>query len=260
MNAIVSQRRIDDYLDVTRNARYQRTEYDDAVADSMQIEIDTILEDKGSPQGRTLSFECEQVISDKLYTIQAVQTAAPTNDIALFPSDYFFLTSMFATIGGIKQYVRPTTQNKLGPLLEDSFRAPSDIKPYYLQGSTGFKIYHGSGTITTVELNYLKIPVKFTIGKESQILSAGVTLTNGLSYIALENSVQNSVSYQMGDAFVAVGTTLTSGSAILTSNTTPIILPERTQQAICKRASEILSGNVQDYNRSAFAEKQAAKS
>jgi hypothetical protein len=258
MNAIQIANLIDTYLDVTRSARFQRQEYDNATDNAIRNYIDNILNDY--LPNKNISFQSEQVISDDLYTLQKTQTAAPTADVALFPADYYFLTSLFVTIGGVTTYCRPTNQNELGPLLEDTFRKPSDAKPYYLQGLTGFKIYHGTGTITSAALNYLKKPNTFTIGTDAQLITAGGTLAIGSSYIAVDVSVENSITYAIGTQFLAGTTALTSGTVILASNTVTVELPEKTHPQIAKMAAEILSGVTQDYNRSAFSEKQANKS
>lgn len=258
MNAIQCANLADTYLDVTRSARFQRQEYDNAFNNAIRNYIDRILD--GKSKLKDVSFQSEQTIADDLYTLQTTQTAAPTSDIALYPADYYFLTSMFATIGGVSQYCRPTNQNELGPLLEDSFRKPSDVKPYYLQGATGFKIYHGTTSISSVDLNYLKTPTPFTIGADSKLITTGGALLAGSSYIAVDVSVENGITYPIGTQFTAGTVTLTSGTVILASNTTTIVLPAKTHEEICKIAAEILSGVTQDYNRSAFSEKQADKS
>lgn len=258
MNAIQCDNLIDTYLDVTRNARFQRQEKDNAVRNAIKNYIDKILD--GKDKNRPVGYQSEQTIADDLYTLQKTQSAAPTADVALYPTDYYFLTSMFATISGTKQYCRPTNENELGPLLDNSFLKPSDVKPYYLQTSTGFKIYHGTAAVTNVELNYLKAPALFTIGTDSQLIITGGALVNGSSYIAVDISVESGVTYQIGTQFTAGSVTLTSGTVILASNTTTIELPTKTHEEICKIAAEILSGVTQDYNRSAFSEKQADKS
>jgi len=250
---------MDGYMDVTRNARFQRIEYDNALNSAIKNFVDSIL---GTIEKPISNFQYSQVFSDNLYTLQKTQTAAPTLDVALFPADYRSFDGMYATIGGVAYFCRPTTQNKLGPLLTASFRGPSDTKPYYLQNLTGFKIYHGSGTITSVDLNYVKQPATVTIGKDSQLISAGAgVVTIGQVYIAVDPSVQNGVSYNIGDQFTAAGsTTLTSGTVILASNTTTCDLPEKTHEQIAKNAASILLGQTQAYNPSAFAEKEASKS
>ncbi len=257
MNSIKLASIADDYLDISRNGRYYRWQYDNAFNSAIKKFIDSIT---GTIQEPISDFQLNQVFQDSLYTLQKTQTAAPTADVALFPTDYRSLDSIFATIGGVKYYCRPTTQNKLGPLLIDSFRKPSDTKPYYLQDLTGFTIYHGSGTVTSVDVNYIKTPAIFTIGKDSQLINAGTTITNGSVYIAVNPSVQNSIEYNIGDQFTAVGTALTSGTIILASNTTTTDLPEKVQDQIAKSAAEIMAGNVSDFQRAAFADKEAKES
>ena len=259
-NAISTQLEIDLYIDRARNARYYRYQYDNAVKDAMRLFIEQRAGDKKT-ENPVLNYQSEQQVSDELYTLQSTQTAAPTADIALYPSDYYFLTSIYATIGGIKTYCRPITDNKLGPVLTDSFRKPTDILPYYFQSSTGFKIYHGSGTITSVELNYLKNYSAFTIGTDAQLINAGAgVLVNSSVYIATETSVQNAVTYNPGTVFTAVGTNLTSGQCILQSNTVPINLPDKTTQEVAKIASQILLGTVGSLTESAYVNKEANKS
>lgn len=260
MNAIAVYSRVEFYCDVTRNARFQRYEIDIAVNDAIAVYVDQIVDNMPSDENRTISFQSEQVISDKLYTLQKKQTAAPTADVALYPTDYFMLTSLFPTIAGATPYARPTTQNKLGPLRDDSFRAPSDEMPYYLQETTGFKIFHGTGTVTSVELNYLKLPATFTIGTDSQLINAGVgVLTNATSYIATEVSVHNGITYNVGTQFTSANTTLTSGQVILAANTTTIELPEKTHEEIAKMASQTLLGVTADFSKSQYVQAQADK-
>lgn len=260
MNAIESLYRIELYLDVTRNARYQRVEIDSAVKDAMRNYMDYIIDDDVNPKKQS-GIQSEQIISDELYTLQRRQSAAPTADIALYPADYYTLLDIFATIAGKSYYCRPLNQNKLGPRLDDAFDAPSDTEPYYLQQTTGFQIFHGPGLLSNVDIDYYKTPANFTIGTDSQLINAGLgVLTIGASYIATEVSVENSVTYNIGTQFTAATANLTSGQVILASNTVPIELPAKTHEAICKIAAEILSGATSDFPKSQFASQQAAKS
>lgn len=257
MNAIKLAAIADSYMDVTRNARFQRVEYDNAFNSVIRNFIDSIM---GTVEVPISNFQQNQVFQDDLYTLQRTISAAPTLDVAAYPTDYRTLDSIFATIGGVRYYCRPTTQNKLGPLLIDSFRKPSDTKPYYLQNTSGFTIYHGIGTITSVEINYIKQPQSFTIGKQNQLIEAGTPLTNGLAYIAVNPSVQGAFFYDIGDEFTSAGTVLTSGTVIPAVFTSTTDLPEKVHDQIAKMAASVMSGNISDFNRSAFAEKEAAKS
>jgi hypothetical protein len=261
MNAIQFQLEIDLYIDRARNARYYRYQYDTAVNDAIRLFIEQRAGDK-KQENPVLNYKSEQQVADELYTLYKTQTAAPTADIALYPADYYFLTSAYATIGGVRSYCRPVVENQLGPLLKDSFRKPTDIMPYYFQELTGFKIYHGTGTITSAELNYLKTPATFTIGTEAQLINAGAAVvTIGQSYIATEISVQNGVTYNPGTQFTAaVTTTLASGQVILASNTTTSDLPDKTHKELAKISAEILLGTVGSLTQSNYVSKEASKS
>lgn len=257
MNSIGTLYRVELYLDVTRNARYQKVEIDSSVRDAMRIYIDNIIDDY-SDDKRNIT-QGEQTISDELYTLQRRQSTAPTADIALFPADYYNLLDIFATINGISTYCRPLNQNKLGPRLADAFDSPSANTPFYLQQTTGFQIYY-SGVLTNVDLDYYKIPVDFTVGTDSQLIPAGGTLVAGSSYIATQVSVENAITYNIGTQFTAATTVLTSGEVILASNTVPIELPPRAHEAVAKIAASILGGAVSDFPKSQFASQQTDKS
>lgn len=258
-NAIKLQYITEGYMDITRNGRVQRIEYDNAFNSAIKNFIDSIT---GTSENPVSTYQLNQVYQDNLYTLQKTQSAAPSSDIALYPTDYRSLDKVFATINGIVVYCRPMTQNKLGPMLDDSYRVATDDLPYYLQDTTGFKIFHGTGTITNVDINYIKTPQVFTIGKDTQLINAGTgVLTIGLSYIATDPTVQNAVSYNIGDQFIAAGsTTLTSGQVILTTNTTTTDLPEKVHEQIAKMAAEILLGSIKDFDKAQFADKEAKSS
>ena len=261
MNIIKLHSRVDLYLDNTRGARFQRWEYDNAVNDAVQNFIDSILNPDEAIK-KVNGFQSDQYISDNLYTLQKLQTAAPTADVALFPTDYQYLTSLLATIGGVQYYCRPTTINKLGPLLLDSYRKPSDIKPYYVQTTTGFKVYHGSGTISSCDLNYIKTPATVYSGKTSQLISAGVAvLTNAAVYIFVEPGTFNGTAYDIGDEFTcAATTTLASGTVILKSLVTDCDLPGKTHELIAKSAAQIMLKITANYPASQAIDSEAQKS
>ena len=258
-NAIQLQTDIDLYIDRTRNQRYPRQSYDIAVRDAVRLFIEERAGDKKQRVGG-LSYKSEQQVSDELFTLQSQQIAAPTADVALYPSDYYFLTSVYATIGGVRTVVLPVNDNRLGMLLKNSFDAPSDIKPYYFQMNTGFQIFHGSGTISTVEVNYLIQPSAFTIGNDGQLISAGVTLTISSVYIATQLSVSAGITYNPGDEFTASTTTLTSGQVILKSATVDLNTPLKTRAEIAKQAAAILVGSSQEWNKAKFIQTEAEKS
>ena len=121
-------------------------------------------------------------------------------------------------------------------------------------------MYRGIGGTPTCELTYLKAPSDFYIGNESDLINEGTTvLTFGTNYTAVEQSVHNTVTYNPGDQFNALNTTLTSGQVIPTSVLIDSNLPEQIQEKMCWIVSEILSGNISDFNKTMFLEKEVNK-
>lgn len=260
MNIIKIADRVDLYTDVTRNARYFRAVYDSSINDAIQIIIDSILNPEEGLR-KAKGFQKDQFVSDNLYTLQKTQSGAPSGTIALYPNDYYFCTGIISTISSVPYYCRPTNQNEIGPLLVDSYRAPSPTKPYYLQVPTGFKIYSGTGTVTSVDLGYIKTPAIITIGKESQLINAGTgVLTNPTAYIATAPSIHNSISYNIGDAFTSANNDLTSGQVILATNTTDCDLPAKLHEEVAKRAAAILLRSTANYHGAEAADLEAQKS
>lgn len=270
MNAIQIKERIDFYLDTTRSARYPFSAYNDAVNDVIEKYIEDLFGDMNSKN--IYGFEVIQQVRDKLFTLIATATPAITtgttittrydsfipNHIA-YPADYFTFVALQPIIDGYTVYTSPTDYNEIGPLLEDSFRKPSNVAPVHIEDSTGVSIYRdSSGTITSATLTYIKAPAIFTIGTEANLIDAGAgVLTAAASYIATEISVHNSITYPIGTQFTAANTNLTSGQVILASLTTTCDLPEKTHNDIAKMAAAVMSGVTSDFNRSAFVEKQS---
>lgn len=273
MNAIQIDNRIELYLDATRNARYQRVEKSAAVNDAIKKFIDDRFGDEANRN--PYSFQFIQQDRDDLYTLIKSATPTVTNLTAITtdyyttgvsritnPTDYYTLISWNTTVAGIQTFARPITYNELGPLLEDSLKYPTNKRTYYLEDATGYKFYRGTTGTMTVGIEYIKTPATYSMGTDAQLIDAGVgVLTIGLSYIATEVSVQNSVTYQPGTQFTAaVSTTLTSGQVILASNTTTCDLPDKVHEIIAKMAADILSGVVSDYTRAQSIEKQVKES
>jgi len=272
MNAIAIKERVEFYMDTTRNARFSFLDINKAVNDAIRNFINDMF---GSISGQNpYSFQSTQQIRDDLYTLIKTSTPAVTtlspyttnydtfivNHINL-PTDYYELIAIQTLIGGVTNYARPMEMNERGPLLEDSFKKPSNRQPYYLEDSTGYKIYRANtGTLTTATIDYIKTPNAFTIGNESQLIAPGNNLTIGLDYIAVKKSVNNTVTYMPGQLFNAGATNLVSGQVILASNTQTTDLPDKTHEIIAKMAAEIMSGVTADYTRSQYTEKQAKDS
>lgn len=273
MNAVAMMNRIDYYNDYTRSARFSYAQYAEAVNGVILTYIDQQLGFGDGEQKNTYQFI--QKIRDKLYTLVKTATPAITNGTVItgrygsatpshinFPTDYQNFVGLNVLIDAYTDYSRPTDYNKIGPLLDNSFMKPSNQKTYYNEDATGLTIWRGvGGTFTTATLTYLKAPATYSLGTESQQIASGPdVLTIAVSYIALEDSVQDDNTYLSGTQFTATGTTtLTSGMVILASNTTACDLPEQTHDTICKMASQMMLGVTSNFNGSQFVEKEVNK-
>lgn len=267
MNAIQFSYAIDLYVNRTHSSRFYNVEKNKAVNDAMMKKIDSIT-DTYNPNKLT-GIDRIQKFRDELYTLIKTSTTPATNiglyndDITIdhinYPSDYQTFTALTVTIDGKTTYSRDNMNyNTRGPQLECSFRKPNNKKPFFLEDATGVLVYRGIGsTITSPKLDYIKQPVDFNMGTESQYINAGNgVLVNATSYIAVEVSVHNGITYQEGTQFVSSNANLTSGKVILTSNTTTCELPEKCHDEIAKMAAEILLGVTKDFEGSAFTEKE----
>ncbi len=271
MNAILLRDRIDFYNDLTRNARFFSQDYNNAVNSAILMYIDQILVNaKNYPSG----FQYSQYIRDRLFSLIKVATPSITNSSTItgrygtftpsfitYPADYQNFVELNVLIDGYSDYSRPTDYNESGPLLDNIFMKPTNQKTYYNESTTGIVILRGvGGTFSSCQLVYLKTPATYNVGYETNWINpGGSALVNASSYIALETSVQNAITYQSGAQFTATGTSLTSGKVILASNTTTCDLPDATHDAIAKSASQILLGVTANYPASQFVEKEAAK-
>jgi len=264
MNAITAFNRVNYYNDVTRNARFPFSDYNIAFNGEIIRFIDQMM---GDPLGRTpQNFQVIQQVRDSLYTLITEVSPAITNGTAVtnkfysalpshidFPDDYYDFVLLLCKIDNLTTYARPTTYGALGPLLEDSFRHPTNEKPYYNEDATGLTIWRGNtGAIQSATLTYIKYPTAFNMGQESQLIDGGGALNIGSVYIATEVSVEDGVDYQVGDEFTAATGTLTSGQVILASNTSTIPLPDKVHETICKRVSDVMLGVTQAYDPSQF--------
>lgn len=267
MNAIQIYSAINVYTNTTQHSRFFFREVNKAVNDAIKDNMDSIIDGKGN-QGLS-GIDRIQKFRDDLYTMIKESTSVPTvtgviNGIITenhfnFPTDYQTYVSMKATINGNTTYMRGTNYNMVGPLLECSFRKPNDNKPYFLEDQTGLKLYRGvSGAFTSATLTYIKQPVSFYMGNETDLIDSGVgVLAINTSYVAVNDSVYNGITYVSGVMFSTNGSliNLTSGQVILSSVLVNIELPEKSHDNIAKMAANILLGVTGAFENAAFAEK-----
>lgn len=275
MNAIQSESEFYFYLNQSHSARLYRSEIDIAFRDAI---LQYIFKKIGDEKQRTPeNFQWIQQVRDDLSTLIKDSAAlTPSNGTAITnryytampssisnPDDYYQMINIACLIDGYTVFAKPTTYNEIGEQLVNSFTVPTNIQPYYNEKNGAYTIWRSdSGTFTSAVMTYIKQPTSFTIGSEDQLIDGGavVTLTNASTYYATQVSVYNAVTYQIGATITGVtAQLLTSGQVILTSNTTPIDLPEKVHTEICKMASVIALKNLGMYEASQAAQSEIEK-
>lgn len=252
MNSWLNKEHIDMYMDRTRNARFSFYEY--AIAFR---EVQNWFFDKNCTD--------EKKIRDNLYTL--LMSANPTittisqllaDDLTVnhinYPADYHYFSTLLNYIGGKIIDVKPLNYAQINNVLQDAFRKPSNERCYYLEDSTGWKIYRGYGGAYTNELVYLIAPSEWSIGTESDLINAGATvLSLGVNYTATTDSVSAGIKYEPGEQFSATSIALTSGQVIPTSVLVDSNFPDSIQNELCRLTAALLQGSVKDAFGANFA-------
>lgn len=268
MNTAQIYEKIGFYTNLSSVARFTFAEIDMAMNDAM---TEYIYQEVGEDEQRDpKSFEWNQRIRDNLYPLIKVATPSVvvgttrtgryytcSSSTIAFPADYNTFLYLECVISGVTDYARPTTYNTLGPLFDDSFKHPTNNKCYFLENSTGLTIWRGSsGTLSSATLTYIKQANTFSIGPETSLIAAGGTLTNAVTYYAMEVSVYSGTTYQIGDVITGSGAALTSGSVMRVSLTTACELPDSIHERLCKRAASKLLSTIADLQQSQAIEYQ----
>mgnify|MGYP003552418257 FL=1 len=259
MNAIQMMERTDVFLDRYKSARFADSNYMDAF-NSVCI---SMFKDRTDNKNlfKKYSFQSNEQVRRELYTLIKTATIVPTGDVVVYPIDFEYYGDMNVVIDGVTSYCRPTNFNEIGPLKLNPFRKPKATKPYYIENSTGLKVYYGSGTFTSAIMTYLKTPNTVSIGTESNKINTGgaVLAINSVYIVYSPTAVHDGVTYYVGQTFTATATSLTSGIVILNSVVVNCDFPENVHDEICKRAAVLLKRSIEDFNASVILEKDAEK-
>lgn len=273
MNAIETKQRIDFYLDLSRAPRFTFQEYNVAVQDCI---YEYISQQVGySDQRQPQAVQLIQRIRDNLYPLIKTNNPTPSDGTTVvgpyysskptslpLPTDYDTFLLLQYTISSITYFARPTSYNELGPLLNDSFNHPTNEMAYFNESTSSLTLWRGtSGTVSSALLTYVKTPNTFSIGQDNQIISPSYPyIVPTGSYYALETCVFDSVTYYMGQTITGNNVkTLTSGTIILASNTTPIELPSKGQEIVCKMAAAKMLKTVGMFQESQAIDSEAVK-
>lgn len=234
--------------DRQRSARFEDDQYMKAINSAIGL----ILEDRlfNIKTQKSYSFESVQRVRDELYTlIPPTVVSVPVENVVSTPTDYNYYLRLVCTIDGVNTIARATSYNEYPLLNSNPFEKPKTTRPYFDQNSLGFNVVFGnSGNFTSAALDYVKNPAIVTIGKETDKIEAGTTLTIGISYIVYEEAVSNGITYVAGDIFTATVVTLDSGVVIPTSVIVNCDFPVKLHQEVARQSSAIMNSSVSDYD------------
>ena len=269
MNIVQQHFKTKFYLDSERSPRFQVTQVDKALNSAI---TDIVLDRYHNirQEQRKYAFQTSQRLRDELYTlVQKVDDLQAQGDILLashFPDDYMLALIVIANISGQSIHTVPITYDEFSVIELDPFSRPSLTWPqrvYRIESAEGIKIIFGDiGSLVDGTMYYVKKPATVSIGTE--VSNGGTTLYPGTSIIAYVDT--NLIMYrQSGGTF---NYTLKEGEILLIGSVggeaygivdTGIVftdyvncdLPEILHEEVCRKAAQILSGNVENYNREA---------
>lgn len=249
-NAIQMREAVDKLIDRVKSPRFNDANYYTAINRA----IDFIVKDRveNIKKKKNYSFQSSQRLRDELYTlVMPTFSPIPTGNTIAFPADYKYLLAMGISVDNIETICRPITLNEKALMKRNPFKRPTTNKTYYTEDSSGWQIFIPSGgTITSIDLDYLKLPNVVTIGQENDKIASGVgVLTNATDYIVYEEAVHAGVTYYEGEVFTSSNTNLTSGIVILRATVIDSDMPESLHEEIITGAAAIMNGTVEDWQK-----------
>lgn len=255
MNAIQLKERVDFYMNRSRSSRFDFNTYNIAFREA-QMQMFEMY--KANPKGvRDVLYTLKTTITPTV-TVVSVGSEFTINHIAT-PSDYHYFGYLNIYVDGVLAKVSPTEDNAINDLLQNSFTAPTNKYIYQLEDATGWRFWRGLGGTVTATLSYLASPADFYLGNESDLIDETGTLSFGVSYTVVEETVYSGVTYNPGDTFTAIALSLTSGQVIPSSVLVTTNFPNEVQEDLCKVVAKLLAGETTDYNRSTFVNNQVNK-
>ena len=249
MNAIEVKEHVDFLNDRSRNARFSFNQYNIAGREA-QIKI--------------FNQYCDNEVGVREWLYTLLTTVTPTISAVTttstytikhfpYPADFEYFSKLNVYVDGILTEVFPLANDEENRMLQDSFKIPNKRKTYHLENATGYRIYGPPTGTVTAEFTYLKSPSDFSVGQESNLINTAGLLSLNVTYLAVETSVYNAITYPPGSTITGTGAALTSGQVIATSNTTPSNLPASTHEDLAKIMSEFLMGSVSSFDKAKFA-------
>lgn len=248
-NAIQMREAIDKLIDRVKSPRFNDNNYFTAINRATDLIVKDRVEN--IKKKKNYSVQSSQRLRDELYTLVVPPSSmVPTTNIT-YPSDYYYLLSISASIDGIEAIVRPTTYNERDLLKRNPFKRPKTNKIYYLENATSIDLLIPSGSaVTALAMDYLKTPDVVSIGTETDKINPGAAvLVISSTYTVYDEAVHNGVTYYEGQSFLAVTTALTSGIVILTASIVDSNMPSQLHEDIIGGAAAIMNGTVEDWQK-----------
>jgi len=193
------------------------------ITEDIRTAINNIIKDRydNFKAKKDYSFQSTQNLRDqlgdlvKMYGVPAMGTNLIQK--TLFPTDYRHIVSATVNIDGKIYAAIPKGYDEFRSITIDPFLAPTIDFPaqvYYSERNTGLEVQWGNvGTLINMTFYYIKEPVRVEYGTE---ILPGTNMVIGDIVIAVEVTVYNSVTYQIGQLITIVPgfLTITSGKVV----------------------------------------------
>ncbi|MFA5036924.1 MAG: hypothetical protein WC479_07085 [Candidatus Izemoplasmatales bacterium] len=237
-----------------------------SIVEDIRSTINNIIKDRydNFKIGKSYSFQSTQNLRDQLGDLvkqtSAIVAAGNLLPKTLFPADYRHIVSTSIRVDGKDYWAVPTTYDELRTLEVDPFSQPTIEIPaqvYYTEQDLGLVVHWGTeGVLQSGYFYYIKHPAQVNYGTE---YDSTHTFVVGNIVIAIEITVYNGVTYQIGQEITIVAgfLTITSGTVVIgyTNTDLPLLLHEE----IALSAAQLGINITENYNKGTILERQNEK-
>jgi len=224
----------------------------DRMTQGIQVAVDDFIQDRYDnikEAEKQYAFETIQRLRSELRTIIFTSTQVPNaqGEITL-PADYRYDVGLEVIIDGITRNSKPASISETLGTYNNSHTRPNDQSPFHNERVNTITIKHGKlGTLSSATLYYIVQHTPPFIGLPEDNTT---TLLIGSTYFVESGSIiYNGVTYNLGDSFVVVAGFTTFLGAGTVVRTLPLPLPDTSHEEIAKRTAQILTGVVENYNK-----------
>lgn len=252
MNAPEFEKSVYLWLDRVKSHRYQRSHMTRAI----NIAIDDFIKDRYDNIKRETgySFEMVERIRQELNTLVKSVTLPAINNTIITPPDFQYeLVTYAITASG--RYLCDSIGYNEQDRERNAFTKGTNEYPYMIRTATGYE-FKTKTPIISAEVHYLKNQQEIIFGDNKQF--AGSNLILGQQYyVEGANIVNGAVVHQPDTFFTATNVLFTgAGSVTFFVNTD---VPSTSHNEIVKRASAILAGTGENFNKAGLIENNIGK-